>query len=90
MDEYGGSESISASPSAPELPSLDYVDGPREKQIEGASNPFEYTQLESPKKSSMDMGNPFETRAMETLKKSSNNLCKSLENITPSGKHQYI
>jgi len=80
MDEFGGLESISASPSAPEFPSLDLVDGARENQRAEAYNPFEYAPVESPKKTSMI--NPFESRTMENLKKSSNNLCKSLENIT--------
>ena len=81
MEEYGGSESISASPSAPELPGLDMPDRPRPE----AYNPFDTSGIENQKKISLDMGNTLESRAIENIKKSSSSLCRSLENLNTTG-----
>jgi len=87
MDEYGGSETLPPSPTAPDLPCYGVPDSPTDKPLAEATtpyNPFESSQGENSKKMSLDLGNTFDAsrgRAMENLKKSSNSLCKSLDNI---------
>jgi len=76
MEELGGYEKISASPSAPELAALDLVDSARSTQAE-PYNPFNYRKEEN----TLDMTSSLEPRTMDTLKKSSNSLCRSLESI---------
>eukprot|EP00092_Neocalanus_flemingeri_P011018 GFUD01011863.1.p1 GENE.GFUD01011863.1~~GFUD01011863.1.p1 ORF type:complete len:324 (+),score=119.05 GFUD01011863.1:108-1079(+) len=85
MEEYGGPETISASPSAPELPGFYLQDSPTDKFSNEAYNPFEASEIGNPQKTSVDLGNPFESRPVENVKKSSSNLCKSLEHLNISG-----
>ena len=80
MEELGGYEKISASPSAPELAALDLVDSARSTQAE-PYNPFNYRKEEN----TLDMTSSLEPRTMDTLKKSSNSLCRSLESIHSPG-----